>query len=140
MKKANINLTDLQLIAPCGLDCRLCRAYLREKNACPGCRGDDSIKSNACVTCKIKNCPKIADGEVNFCSECDEFPCSLINKLEKRYTQNYELSVISNLKYIKKHGLKKFLDHENKGWACPKCGELLCMHKNKCPSCGYLWR
>ena len=26
------------------MNCRLCRAYGREKNACPGCRGDDSLK------------------------------------------------------------------------------------------------
>ena len=140
MNKTNVNLSDLQLIAPCGLDCRLCRAYIRENNACPGCRGDDSIKSNACVTCKIKNYPKISSGEVTFCSECSEFPCSLIHLLEKRYTTNYEVSVIGNLKHIKKHGLNKFLTRENKAWACPNCGELLCMHYDECKSCGYIWR
>lgn len=140
MTKTDIDLSDLQLIAPCGLDCRLCRAYIREKNACPGCRGDDSLKSNACVTCKIKNCPKISNGEVTFCSECNEFPCSLTNKLERRYTLNYEVSIIGNLKHIKKHGLRNFVQHENKAWSCPKCGALLCMHKDHCESCGHNWR
>jgi hypothetical protein len=26
------------LIAPCGMNCGVCMAYLREKNKCPGCR------------------------------------------------------------------------------------------------------
>ena len=42
------------LIAPCGMNCALCMARLiREKNQCPGCRGDDNDKPKYCVQCVI---------------------------------------------------------------------------------------
>ncbi len=31
---------DVQPIAPCGMNCATCLAYLRDKNTCCGCRGD----------------------------------------------------------------------------------------------------
>jgi hypothetical protein len=34
-----------ELVAPCGMNCGICIAYLREKNKCPSCRGDDINKS-----------------------------------------------------------------------------------------------
>ena len=37
------------LIAPCGMDCGLCRGYVREKNRCAGCNGDDSSKPRYCA-------------------------------------------------------------------------------------------
>ena len=37
------------LIAPCGMNCRLCLAYIRDKKACPGCLGDDHFKSISCA-------------------------------------------------------------------------------------------
>jgi hypothetical protein len=38
------------------MNCGICQAYLREKNNCPGCRGDDTNKPITRVRCKIKNC------------------------------------------------------------------------------------
>ena len=52
------------LIAPCGMNCGICMAYLREKNKCPGCRGDDTNKPVTRVGCKIKNCEAIQKGRV----------------------------------------------------------------------------
>ncbi len=35
---------NFSIIAPCGMNCSICMAYLRGKNKCPGCRGiDDGI-------------------------------------------------------------------------------------------------
>ena len=45
-----------ELIAPCGMNCGICMAYLREKNKCPGCRVIDINKSISVQKCKIKNC------------------------------------------------------------------------------------
>ena len=52
------------LIAPCGMNCGICRAYLREKNKCPGCRGSDENKLSSRVNCKIKNCIEIGRAHV----------------------------------------------------------------------------
>lgn len=38
------SFNKISLIAPCGMNCSICMAYLREKNKCPGCRGNDIDK------------------------------------------------------------------------------------------------
>jgi hypothetical protein len=134
------NSTNPTLIAPCGIDCRLCRAYGRDRKPCPGCRMDDPFKSNACVTCQIKNCEKRIDGELEYCFECDEFPCARLAHLDKRYRTRYGLSVIDNLTSIQESGILYFVETENKKWTCPACGAMLCMHQPHCLACGYVWR
>ncbi len=138
MKKTSTIPTTL--IAPCGMNCRLCRAYIREKKACPGCRGDDSLKSKACVTCKIKNCEEIAKGKVKFCFSCDSFPCAKLNHLDKRYRTNYGMSMIDNLMNLRELGIRHFIRNEKERWTCPRCSEIICVHKPHCLSCQYQWR
>ena len=43
MTKVKLKKTTPDLIAPCGMNCSLCRAYGRERKPCPGCRGDDRL-------------------------------------------------------------------------------------------------
>lgn len=128
------------LIAPCGMNCRLCCAYTREKKACPGCRGDDSVKPKTRVTCRIKNCEKIRQGKVRYCFRCDGFPCDRLNHLDERYRTKYGMSMIDNLVHIKKFGIRNFIEQERERWACSKCGEIICVHKENCISCGHQWR
>ncbi len=59
-----------ELIAPCGINCRICRAYLREKNKCPGCREPDINKPVTRVVCKIKICDELKRNNLNYCIEC----------------------------------------------------------------------
>jgi hypothetical protein len=127
------------LVAPCGINCRLCRAYTRDKNVCPGCRGDDTFKNKSCVNCKIKNCEKLVAGGFKYCFECDEFPCERVAHLDKRYRTKYATSPIDNLVNIKANGIRIFVQDENEKWACPQCGSMLCMHKPQCINCGYTW-
>ena len=49
------------LIAPCGMNCGICMAYLREKKKCPGCRVADTNKAITVIRCKIKNCHELND-------------------------------------------------------------------------------
>ncbi len=140
MMTGTLEKTTSTLIAPCGINCRLCQKYVRNKKACPGCRGVDSSKTKTCAACRIKNCEKLREGGFKYCFRCDDFPCALINRLGKRYTANYGVSVFENLEEIQNHGIRSFVRKENKKWICSKCGEMLCMHKARCISCGHAWR
>jgi hypothetical protein len=134
------NTIRTTLIAPCGMNCRLCHAYIRDREACPGCRADDGFKSKACASCRIKNCMNIAKAGVTYCFSCDSFPCDQLNHLDKRYRTKYGMSMIDNLENIRKFGIRHFIRDEEERWTCPECSELICVHKPQCLSCGHKWR
>jgi hypothetical protein len=139
-KALQLRANDPKIIAPCGVNCSLCRAYIRDRKPCPGCRGGDSHKSNACLTCAIRNCRELAAGGHRFCFSCDNFPCANLLHLEGRYQAQYGVSVIANLERIKAVGVERFVAEEEARWSCPECGSLLCMHRPQCPACGHAWR
>ena len=128
--------TNATLIAPCGLNCRLCRSYIKARKTCPGCRGDDALKSHACAACRIKNCGKLTRRGIRFCFSCDEFPCASLRHLDVRYRTRYGISPMENLRSIAELGIRQFVRLENRRWVCPDCGGMLCVHKVQCPSCG----
>ena len=134
-----MNSIDPNLIAPCGIDCRLCYAYIREKNHCPGCRGDDLQKMKSCLACKIKNCEKLVEEDFKYCFECGSYPCDSLKKLDKRYRTKYGVNPFENLNTIQENGIDQFVEIEMTKWTCPECGTILCMHKPQCLTCGYDW-
>lgn len=127
------------LIAPCGMDCGLCRGHLRAQNRCPGCNGDDAAKPRYCMTCKIKTCSIIASGASSFCFECDSFPCARQRQLDKRYRTKYGMSTIENLIRVREIGVEAFVASERLKWVCPQCCSLLCVHLPECGVCGRPW-
>lgn len=129
-----------KLIAPCGMNCRLCLAYTRDKNPCPGCLGDDSLKTKVRILCKIKNCEEMTKAKVKYCFVCDSFPCARLKNLDKRYRAKYYMRMIENLENIKKFGIRQFIRNEKERWRCPGCGELLCVHKSQCLYCQHTLR
>ncbi len=124
------------LIAPCGMNCGLCLAYLRKRNKCLGCRGPDKNKTITRVRCKIKTCEVFKDSDADFCFECEDFPCYKLEHLDTRYRNKYHMSMINNLKSIRDSGLEKFLLDENEKWTCSECGGIICVHKGCCYTCG----
>ena len=127
------------LIAPCGMNCRLCQRHKRDEKACSGCRGEDSFKMKSCITCRIKTCEKIVEGNAKYCFSCENFPCPRLKNLDKRYRSKYGMSMIDNLKAIKSFGIIHFVRAEKQKWTCPECSEMLCVHNPQCLSCGYKW-
>jgi hypothetical protein len=123
------------LIAPCGMNCGICHAYLRNKNTCPGCRGDDTNKSASCLNCIIKNCEVFKPGSAKFCFECENYPCKRLKQLDKRYRTRYRMSMLENLESIKENGLSAFTENENERWRCKQCGNIICVHKGRCLQC-----
>jgi hypothetical protein len=139
-KVLQIQVLDPNIIAPCGINCSLCRAYIRDRQPCPGCRGDDSHKSKGCITCKIKNCAEISAGDHQFCYSCDRYPCATLLHLDTRYRTRYGVNVIENLGRIRDVGVELVVAEEATRWTCPECGSRLCMHKPQCVNCGRPWR
>jgi len=130
-----------ELIAPCGMNCSLCIAYIFGKNDfnkkgfhksyCVGCipRGKN------CMFSLAKNCNLIKTGKIRFCYECEKFPCASLKRLDKRYKTKYNMSMIDNLNYIKELGVEKFLMHEKEKWKCKNCNDLICCHSGTCLNC-----
>jgi hypothetical protein len=130
------SLNKYSIIAPCGMNCGICMAYLREKNKCPGCKGVDNTKPVTRVRCKIKNCTAFGNGNARFCFECGNFPCDKLKHLDKRYRTKYNMSMIENLEYIMDYGIRKFLKNEDVRWTCSRCAGTICVHKGICVECG----
>lgn len=118
-------LIKKDLIAPCGMDCGLCKSHLRKKDPCLGCN-NVQIGSKTRVGCKIRICSK---RKGKFCFYCKDFPCNNLKHLDERYRNKYCMSEINNLKYIKKHGIDKFVEKENKKWISKK--GIFCVHDKK---------
>ncbi len=126
---------DKNLIAPCGMNCGICMAYLRERNKCPGCRGADTNKPVTRVRCKIKNCKVFQKGKAKFCFECENLPCDNLRHLDKRYRTKYNMSMIENLQEIRRNGIEVFLRKQQAKYQCPRCGGTICVHNEKCYGC-----
>lgn len=123
-------------IAPCGMNCGTCIAFLRVKKPCPGCRFKDvDTKPKHCISCTIKNCEHLSQTTSGFCFDCPKFPCSRMKSLDKRYSKNYNISLIENLKNIQCQGLSTFVETEQIRWKCKSCGSILCVHRNNCLKC-----
>ncbi len=129
-----------ELIAPCGMNCRLCVAYQYKqmdinkhgfhRTYCPGCipRGKNCLHM-------ADACEKLAKGTVRFCFECGDFPCKRLKGLDKRYRTKYHMSMIENLESIRDIGIDDFLTAQENKWCCPKCGGVICCHNGLCLAC-----
>jgi hypothetical protein len=125
-----------ELIAPCGINCGTCIAYLREKkNRCHGCRHADLNIPVSRLNCKIKNCEHLQQMESKLCSDCRLFPCARLKNIDKRYRTKYNTSLIQNLITIRETGMASFLEYEAGKWSCPNCGSVLSVHSDSCIKC-----
>lgn len=107
------------------MDCGICKAYLREKNKCPGCRNIQNDTSRTRVKCIIRICPK---RKGDFC-DCADLPCARLKHLDERYKRRYNMSEAGNLDYIRKYGINKFVLAERKKYQSPR--GTFCIHDHQ---------
>ena len=127
------------MIAPCGLNCSLCKRALAEEKPCPGCCGPDENKPEFCSKkCGIMLCRKRLDHSYEYCDECPDYPCADVTEKETRYTSQYPLreSPAENLRSIRELGMDQFIRSERKKWACVNCGHIIAVHTGICSGCG----
>ena len=118
-----------RLTAPCGKDCFNCPMYTGEENKanreaffksrnipldkfqCKGCRDNNGYCEGLKIlgidpNCKMYQC--IQNKGVEFCYECDEFPCDRLQPLSDRAERVPHALKIFNLCLIQKHGVEKW--------------------------------
>jgi len=130
------------LIAPCGMNCAICKNYLSYTHGVPTKRGKVS-HCKGCVprakNCYIKRgCPKLSKHQLKSCSQCDTAPCKNFAHLDKRYRERYSMSMVENLKTINAKGMDGFLAEQTQKYRCPSCGGVVSVHDKKCYTCGYI--
>ncbi len=145
MKKVKSNVKNIDLIAPCGMNCSLCVSYQAglydinrvgyHKRYCHGC-----IPRGKNCTFMKRSCDVISMGKARFCYECVSYPCLRLKDLDARYRKRYGMSMITNLETIKKIGIDQLVKSEQQKWACPKCGALMCCHMHVCMHCDFQTR
>ena len=129
-----------ELIAPCGMNCAVCSAYLALKHDmknrgfripyCEGCR----IRNKKCAFLK-KRCELLSNSKVRFCYECKDFPCERLKRIDKRYQTFFRMSLIDNLQSASINGMTAFLESQKKKWQCQNCGGAVCCHNGICFNC-----
>ena len=134
-------MSEKNLAAPCGVYCGACRSYLLlkkdiieergYKSGCNGCR----IRNKKCSYIK-RDCALIRKNEIEFCYECDAFPCSNLKKLDEMYSKRYGVSQIKNLKRLQEVGFEQWIQEKEKLYQCPECGGEICVHDAECYDCG----
>lgn len=114
------NTSENRMAAPCGTWCQICvcvqakdspelmeslvaRGIPREKLPCPGCREVEGLCPVLPEPCATYRCA--VDHGVNFCHECDEFPCEKLNPAAHRAEVLPHNIKIYHLCYQKQHGL-----------------------------------
>jgi len=134
-------MVDNNLAAPCGIYCGACRQYLLwkkdlleergYKQGCKGCR----IRNKNCAFIR-RDCPTLRKKEIDFCYECDQFPCQKLQKIDTHYQEKYSVNMVKNLKRIEEIGVEKWLQEQEELYTCPECGGEICVHDAECYDCG----
>jgi hypothetical protein len=138
---------ERQLIAPCGMYCGVCSAYLAYAHQTPRVRG----KITYCAGCRPRNkqcsflkkrCARLGDEAVEYCFECPSYPCENLKSVDASYRDKYGMSPLENLEIIHTQGEGALLDALSERYSCKKCGELRSIHSGKCYVCDDIkgWR
>ena len=115
----------MRLLAPCGIDCGTCELYLckddrnlfeelvrrdipEEKLPCPGCRAVKGNCPELSSTCQTFACVK--NRELDYCFECDEFPCMRLHPAADRAHQLTHNLKIYNLCQLMNQGPEAFIE------------------------------
>jgi hypothetical protein len=97
--------------ALCGLNCGLCPRFQTEGGSkCPGCGGPDFHLKHP--SCTVITCSKKHD-DVEFCYQCQEYPCDRYNKEGKLDSFITYKNVLADFEKAEKSGIEKYIKELN---------------------------
>lgn len=111
------------MVSYCGIYCGACPGF--HKGRCKGCR-TAVRKSSHKRSCGYGMRICCEEKEIDYCGQCEEYPCSKINRLirsqKSRMEYDYRHDIPKNFEMIKEEGLNVWLNSQVKKWTCSKCG------------------
>ena len=131
-----------ELVAPCGMNCGICKCYLAYSRGVPRQKGKVShcsgciARNKTCAFIK-RDCEKLRKKQIRFCYECSDMPCRKLAHIDEHYSARYGMSMLENQKVIKEKGMDAFLKSQAEKYRCPSCGDVVSVHDGKCYACGY---
>ena len=156
-KKDLPELTGKSKAAVCGLNCYACTLYIATREdperlktlaarfqmsedeiKCYGCRSEK--RGPYCGKCKMAACA--ADRNIDFCSECNDYPCDALKQFQSERPHRIELW--DDLERIKTIGYAQWLEESTANYTCSACStvnsayDLACRKCGKTPSCAYV--
>ena len=150
MKGKNDFQAQKELTAVCGLFCPSCTVYIgtaedpdrlkviadhygtgAEVWECHGCRSGK--RSYFCENkCKMVACA--AEKGIDFCGECEEYPCEELRTFQKERPHRLELWEAQER--IKEVGYAQWFDEMLDHYACPRCQTINSAYDSQCRACG----
>jgi len=140
---------DKRLAAVCGLFCPACTVFIGtreepdrlkaiaerfqqpvEEVMCDGCRSD-----KRCFYCRDKCMMSKCAHEkgVEFCGECNEYPCEDLRTFQKEAPHRIELW--RSQERIREAGYEKWYSEMLERYSCPECNTLNSAYDLKCRNC-----
>lgn len=102
-----------------------------EKIVCQGCKSKVNAKLSA--DCVMRLCAR--DHGLDFCGECDEYPCGTIQNFESDGYPHHTV-IATNLEAIYNRGVDAWLAEQKERWSCKACGTPFTWYEDRCSSCG----
>jgi hypothetical protein len=140
---------EKKLAAVCGLYCEACTLFIattenparlkrlaarfqlsEEAIKCYGCRS--AKRGFYCEKCKMFACA--AERGIDFCVECEAYPCDDLKQFQSEMPHRIELW--DDLERIKTVGYKQWLKEIRENYACPRCKTINSAYDLKCRKCG----
>lgn len=94
---------NLNLAGICGMYCGKCSKY--KNGSCDGCGSDNHYNDHQ--TCPFYDCA--FEKGVNWCFECNLFPCNTLISTTKAKSTSTMIECISNLQQMKQTGVMDWL-------------------------------
>ena len=138
--------------AVCGLYCEACAVYIGSTDdpkkleslvdlfkvevedindlICYGCKSEKV--TSLCADCKFVECAE--KREIDFCAECDEFPCKDLKDFQKAGAHRIEL--FDDGDEIREKGCAEWMKNARKKYSCSKCSAINSAYDLVCRKCG----
>jgi hypothetical protein len=158
-EKKQFTGVDKKNAAVCGLYCEACSLFIataeeparlkglaarfqlsEEAIRCYGCRSNK--RWPYCEKCKMFECA--TKRGIDFCIECDEYPCDDLKQFQA--AMPHRIDLWDDLKRIKTIGYENWLREIRDNYTCPQCQSINSAYDLKCrkcggePSCAYVGR